>query len=216
MLEELKKMSGKIDWGKTAIVAMIMISSVIVFGELQENRRHSDQLYSALQDTVRVYQDRYGKQVSEIAQIRTEKPQVFLNIKSNDEEVRRLQAEVAKYKNQLSSGGSVTNFSSSTHIETALDAKGEATDGKWYKIRATSGQANIDVLNRYTVAVVEEHGKALVKVTNDNPFSRQDTVRTYAPLPKITKRWGIGPYAGVDATGKFSAGAAVSWHLFEW
>jgi len=218
----------KIDWFKTAILVFGVLFVLSWWSGRQQDKTDTAQLINALEDTVKVNIDKYGDKVSQISQIRTDRPQTFLTIKSNDAEIQRLQEEVKKYKNQIKNG-SVTVFNSSVAVDTTLSIvhrydgaiAASAGDGEWYKIsnvinKDGTGRTSLSVRNEYTVALVEEKGRAVVKVKNKNPYSTEGEIRTYAPLPKDQKRWGVGPYAGVDATGKVSAGAAVSWHLFEW
>jgi len=212
-----------IDWVKTvALIAIVLFALSWQQGRRQD-KTDTAQLINALRDTVKVSIDKYGDKVSQISQIRTDKPQTFLTIKSGDAEIQRLQAEVKKYKSQIKQNGSVTVFSSSVAVDTTFAASvkpdgsviGQAGD-EWYSVRVGDGRVKLGVKNRYTVALVEEDGQGVVKIKNENPHSTEGEIRTYTPLPKQTKRWGAGPYAGIDATGKFSAGAAVSWHLIEW
>jgi hypothetical protein len=212
-----------IDWFKTVILVLIVLFVLSWWQGRQQDKADTAQLINALQDTVKVSIDKYGDKVSQIAQIRTDKPQTFLTIKSGDAEIQRLQAEVKKYKSQIKQNGSVTVFSSSVAVDTTFattikpdgSVSGQAMD-EWYSVQVNSGRVKLGVKNSYTVALVEEGGQGVVKIKNENPYSTEGEIRTYAPLPKQTKRWGVGPFAGIDATGKISAGAAVSWHLMEW
>lgn len=90
------------------------------------------------------------------------------------------------------------------------------TGDEWYSVKVGNGRVRLGVKNRYTVALVEEKGVGVVKIKNENPYSTEGEIRTYAPLPKQTKGLGVGPYVGYDAARGVSAGVAVSWHLFEW
>ncbi|NTU49365.1 MAG: hypothetical protein HGA87_00460 [Desulfobulbaceae bacterium] len=216
------------DWTATLLLFAALGLVYAFWQDTRRTQRDTAQLINALQDTVRVSVDKYGDKVSQISTIRTEKPQVFLNIKSNDAELKRLQEEVAKYKALIGQNGSVTNFLTDTRITAALD-KSVSPEGvttyssgdEWYnvnhEINATGASvAKIEIKNEYTVAIGEEHGQGVVKIKNRNPYSTESEIRTYTPLPEIHKRWGVGPYVGVDAARGLSAGAAVSWHLITW
>ena len=212
-----------IDWFKSVILVLIVLFAWSWWSDRQQNKTDTAQLINALQDTVKVSIDKYGDKVSQINQIRTDKPQAFLTIKSGDAEIQRLQAEVKKYKSQIKQNGSVTVFSSSVAIDTTFAASvnpdgsvsGQAGD-EWYSVRVNSGRVKLGVKNRYTVALVEEMGVGVVKIKNENPYSTEGEIRTYTPLQKQSKRWGAGPYIGYDALRGVSAGAAVSWHLLDW
>ena len=212
-----------IDWFKTVAYPLAFLFGWSLWSGRQQDKQDTAQLINALQDTVKVSIDKYGDKVSQISQIRTEKPQTFLTIKSGDAEIQRLQAEVKKYKSQIKQNGSVTVFSSSVAVDTTFAASvkpdgsvtGQAGD-EWYSVQVGDGRVKLGVKNRYTVALVEEKGVGVVKIKNENPYSTEGEIRTYTPLPKQTKRWGVGPYVGYDALRGISAGAAVSWHLLEW
>lgn len=212
-----------IDWFKTVVLILIVIFGLSWWQGRQQDKNDTAQLINALQDTVRVHVDKYGDKVSQISQIRTDRPQTFLTIKSGDAEIQRLQEEVKKYKGQIKQNGSVTVFSSSVAVDTTFAATVQPdgsvsgkTGDEWYSVQVNSGRVKLGVKNRYIVALVEEDGQGVVKIKNENPYSTEGEIRTYAPLPKQTKRWGVGPYVGYDALRGVSAGAAVSWHLFEW
>lgn len=178
-----------------------------------QNQTKNDllQFTNAMQDTVRVSVDKYGDKVAQISQLRTENPKVFLNIKSNDADIIRLQEEVKKYKNQIKEGSSVTVFDSSTKIDTTLAVNynkdgtvtANASDNKWYSIKNTIipdgvSTTSLEVKNEYTVAVVEEKGQSVVKIKNKNPYSTEGEIRTYANLPKQDKKVSLGVGVGYD------------------
>lgn len=203
ILEFLKKI--KIEY--------ILIALIFFYLNSKQDQTKSDllQFTNSLQDSVSVKMDKYGDKVSEISQIRTENPNVFLNIKSNSEDILRLQEEVKKYKNQLKDNSSITVFDSSTKVDTTLavsynnDGSVSATssDGKWYSIKNTivpDGQSRttLEVKNEYTVAVVEENNQSVVKIKNKNPYSTEGEIRTYANLPKQDKKISIGVGIGYD------------------
>lgn len=212
-----------INWLKTVVYSLAFLFGWSLWSGRQQDKTDTAQLINALQDTVKVSIDKYGDKVSQISQIRTDKPRTFLTIKSGDAEIQRLQAEVKKYKSQIKQNSSITVFSSSVAVDTTFTASVKPdgtvtgrTGDEWYSVQVGDGRVKLGVKNRYTVALVEEKGVGVVKIKNENPYSTEGEIRTYAPLPKQTKRWGVGPYVGYDALKGISAGAAVSWHLFEW
>lgn len=222
LTEQVKKLS----LFEIIIIILGLILAWNYFTGKAATQNNASQLVNALQDTVTTHKDKFGDTVSQISPIRTEKPQVFLTIKSNDAEIQKLQAEVQKYKNQINDNGSITVFNSSTHVDTTLsitqqpDGSLTGTAGdKWYSINTkmspTGGKAILDVKNEYTVAVVEEGGKGVVKIINKNPYSREGEIRTFATLPKERKRWGVGPYIGYDSQKNISAGLALQWSLLQ-
>lgn len=213
MIIKLLELLGKIK--VSSILPYVLI--VCTFWYLESGKRQSKedliQFASALQDSVKVSTDKYGDKIAEISQIKTETPKVFLNLKTNDADIKRLQEEVAKYKNQIKDQGSVTVFNSSVKIDTTLTTKitdtaieANATDGKWYSIKNTIvpdgvSKTSLAVKNDYTVAIVEEGGKSVVKVKNKNPYATEGEIRTYANLPKTDKKINLGIGLGYDMNG---------------
>lgn len=209
-MTQLLQFLGKIKLG--TILPYIMVGLVFWYMQSEKNQNREDliQFATALQDSVKVTTDKYGDKVAEISQIKTQSPNVFLNIKTNDADILRLQEEVKKYKDQIKDQGSVTVFNSSVKVDTTLavtvkDDRIEASssDGQWYSIKNTIVPGGISttslaVKNDYTVAVVEEDGKNVVKVKNKNPYATEGEIRTYANLPKQDKKISLGVGVGYD------------------
>ena len=212
------------------IKGIAIVAFVASFIHSNQKTNETLEMVNALQDTVKVYTDEYGDKITEISQIRTSDPKVFVNVKTDDKRVQELQAEVDKYKSQLEQGGSVTQFESSTHINTPLilsttedgKIKGTASDSTWYQLETTFDpiskqvESDVKIKNDYTVAIVEDDGQVVVKIKNRNPYSTEGEVRTYAKLPKDEKKWGIGPFVGYDPIKGSTIGVGISYHIFEW
>jgi hypothetical protein len=213
------------------VIMALMAGGMWWHGEQRhaEDMRRQTEFFGAVMDSTRHIIE-HGQRVAETSQIRTSDPKVFLTMKSDDPRVQALQREVALYRRELAThGGSVTTFTSSTKIDTTVvvsrDALGgvsmAASDGKWFKMSAAAGgdgngTMKAEIRNDYTVAIVEEKGRGLVKIKNRNPYSVEDSVKVYATLPKVQKRWGIGPYAGYDVARGASAGIAVTYQFIQW
>jgi hypothetical protein len=73
---------------------------------------------NALQDTMTTYYNKDGMQVAKISAIETEKASMFLDIKSKDAVIIKLQEEVKKNKNRIGKSGSVTVITNTTEINT--------------------------------------------------------------------------------------------------
>lgn len=210
MQNQLLNLLGKIKLG--ALLPYIIIGCAFWYltNQKSESDKHMIELVNAMQDTVKVHVDKYGDKVYQISQIRTTDPKVFLNLKTNDAEIKRLQEEVAKYKNQLNNGGSVTIFNSSVKVDTTLTTTvmeggvmASASDGEWYSVDnfiVPDGKSttSLKVKNDYTVAIVEEGGKSVVKIKNKNPYATEGEIRTYANLPKEGKKVSVGVGFGYD------------------
>lgn len=72
---------------------------------------------NALSDTMTSYRTKDGVQVSKINLIQTEKAQQFLEIKSKDAIIIKLQEEVKKNKRRLGNTGSVTVITNTTDVQ---------------------------------------------------------------------------------------------------
>lgn len=201
ILEILKKI--KIEY------VLILLVFLYLTGKQEQTKNDLLQFTNSLQDSITVKMDKYGDRVSEISQIRTSDPKVFLNLNTNNPEIQKLQEEVKKYKNQLDNGGSVTVFSSSVKVDTTLVVEQKedgivtsASDGEWYSVKnyivGDQGRTSLAIKNDYTVAVVEEDGKSVVKIKNKNPYATEGEIRTYANLPKQDKKISIGVGIGYD------------------
>lgn len=185
------------------------------YGRQQDDAK-TQRLINALQDRQRDTVRKDGARVSEISQISTT-PKVFLSVKSNDEQIQRLQAEVERYRSELRKGGSVTTITGEMHVDTTATADGVATDGKWYAARVANGRAVIDVKSDLTAALVTRDGKPVLEVTEKNPYFTHQ-IRTFSVDNGAVKsrRWGLGPYVGYDASKGVSVGVAASYHLINW
>jgi hypothetical protein len=201
ILEILKKI--KIEY------VLILLVFFYLNGKQDQTKNDLLQFTNSLQDSITVKMDKYGDRVSEISQIRTSDPKVFLNLNTNNPEIQKLQEEVKKYKNQLDNGGSVTVFTSSVKVDTTLVVEQKedgivtsATDGEWYSVKnyivGDQGRTSLAIKNDYTIAVVEEDGKSVVKIKNKNPYATEGEIRTYANLPKQDKKISIGVGIGYD------------------
>lgn len=212
-----------------AILPYVLIGLIFLHFQSNDSQDREEllQFAAALQDSVKVNVDKYGDKVSEISQIRTSNPNVFLNLKSNDADIQKLQEEVRKYRNELKESGSITVFNSSTKVDTTLAVnikedriEANATDGQWYNIQNTivpggTSRTSVAIKNDYTVAVVEEDGKNVVKIKNKNPYSMEGEIRTYANLPKDEKKISFGVGLGYDPLeGKIKPEVQIHYKLF--
>ena len=79
------------------------------------------------------------------------------------------------------------------------------------------------VKNEYSLVVgLEPQGflglgvaKPFGEVTNKNPYSTVKTLKTYNVTYPKPKRFGVGPYIGIDVTGKASGGLSVNYDLIQ-
>lgn len=140
----------------------------------------------------------------------------FIKIKTQDEQIKALQQEVAKYKKQLGKKGSITVVQGTNKIDTVyLVLKNDLThwrDSIKNKYIDWKYSVDLDKDNLATIKFsllttedlvivnkVQSNGwfkkdTFVTEVVNKNPYSQKVDVSTYrvnTPVP--VKHWGIGP-----------------------
>jgi hypothetical protein len=100
-------------------VAIAVILFIVVAQQCVSNRnkaKENENLIEALNDTIVIWRDKDSLSNSKIQTLKTEKVKDFLKIKSKDKQITDLQDVVKKYQSELKNGGSVTNFTSVTNV----------------------------------------------------------------------------------------------------
>lgn len=188
--------------------------------EIQRN------LVTALNSEAEVWKDKDSILHAKIQIIETESVKEFLAIKSMDNNIKALQAEVKKFQKYLKNGGSVTQVSSTTSVDTTLTSVVIPKDT--IKVKDTikifpeyrrkfnlqnyvigSIVANKDTIhlqvrvkNDYSIIIGEENkgpfrrGKPFAEVVNNNPYSDLLNIKTYQVKSYTRKRFSIGPVVG--------------------
>jgi len=103
--------------GITIIVILILLN-IRSCKNTQDTKRDYVNTINALQDTMTTYYNKDGMQVAKISLIETEKASMFLDIKSKDAVIIKLQEEVKKNKNRIGKSGSVTVITNTTELNT--------------------------------------------------------------------------------------------------
>jgi len=187
----------------TANIPLLMI--VLVVGTVsymtylwfhERSLRANDQLKytNALVAQERVYKNKWNQEVHERDQIRAAELKDFLKVE--DKRFARLQQELKRYKPQMKGeGSSVSVFNDSTGItETMLLVKqGEkltarSAPNKWYTILSEqtrdSVKTHVSMYHEFTTAIVEEDGKTVFKVSDNNPNSNISESYSYQDAKK--------------------------------
>lgn len=189
------------------------------------------QLINALTDTLRTQKLNDSTQQATISALRLSSVKDFLDIKTKDTQIVRLQGLVDQYKNKLIAGGSATLITSTTDINTngQSDVKpkdtvykdnyvyiypeytSHLTDGKWYTADITANRdtstLRLSIVNDYDVVIGADKGQWFADVINHNKYSTTTAVRTYSVSgpPIKTSRWGVSGqvgYGGVIVNGR--------------
>lgn len=192
--------------------------------------KEKDNIILALGDTVKIVRHKDSSSTATIASIRTENVKTFLKLQTKDSQIINLQNQVAKYKNRLEAGSSVTEG----YVETIADLNKKTpptivlTDtvrskdtvylyptysdsmvNKWISLYSTmskdSSHYKIQVNNDFSAIVGIEKKKPFVEVNLDNPYSKVKRLRTYQVSLPRPKRWGVGPNASWGINGQLQS-----------
>jgi PHD/YefM family antitoxin component YafN of YafNO toxin-antitoxin module len=202
----------QVQWQKTIPFILVLIVFFYFQNQRHEDMRMMENLIIAIQDTTKHKIDSEGKPYAEQLQIRTNNPEVVIRYKTDDYETKRLQRELELYKKKLNEGSGITTFSTGINISTDLDVKHEA-DGsiitskkdEWFSIEnkfESTGKASskLSVKNEYVIAQIEEDGKDVVIVKNNNPYDRTGEVRSFLKTKGNDKKVSLGLGLGWEPT----------------
>ena len=222
----------KIEWIVIIILITIIIFSIRSCNNYKTKNTENSNLVSSLNDTIKTWKDRNNLSHSKIEVIETSNPKDFIELKSKDEEVQKLQQLVKTYKNKLSKQGSATIFETTTEIKDIVPTKVDSIVypkdglivkkpvynssfnlGGWVvgttKATEDSTQINLKVRNEYSVIIGEESQgwfrpkKPFVEIINQNPYSETKSLRTYQVQTPKQKLFGIGPIVGYGVSTDF-------------
>ena len=215
----------KIDLKTKLIIASVILILFLLMFSINRSKKVSqtEQRYEALTDTLVSLRDENNHHIAKIKTIE-DKLKNFLKLKSNDDEIKKLQEEVKKYKKQLNNKGSATVISITTKIDTLVITKlkidtiklkdtittvtsyNSEFNNKWIDFKVNSSydstDVNITIRNEYAVIIGEE-SRGLFKravpvaiVSNKNPYSEIQQLRTFEVKVKKPGRFSIGPIVG--------------------
>lgn len=186
-----------------------------------------DGLLTSMNDTLKVWKDKDGLNHGSIGVITTTDPKDFINLPTNDPEIKRLQAEVEKYRKQIKNRGSVTTVTSNTSadikVPTVVVQQPQDPNFPIYRskfdldgwiygtveARKDSTLISPRIRNEYTVVIGQEKQgflglgkpKPFVEVVNKNPYTETTQLRTYQVDDTRRKsHWNFGLYGGYGAT----------------
>lgn len=120
MLEKLKK-----HW-KIAVILVLAALGGFFFWQNQNNLNKldtSNSIIKGLNDSVKVYKDKQGREHAEIGVIEVTDPKDFLILENLKGENKKLQDLVKEYKKKLKEGSSVTYVESETKTDVTVPTK---------------------------------------------------------------------------------------------
>lgn len=222
------------------ILSVIFFSGLIItITDILFKRGYNDnRSYINLEDSITYYRDKYNNLYSKTSVIETDNERLFLQIKSKDSTILRLQNLVSKYKKEISKGGSVTIIKDSIYVykekditlskDTIVFSQSVLLDSvkdKW--IDATFGfnmgksLFRASVVNDYEIIIGRDSKtkKSFVEVKNNNPYARVNTLKTYRKTLPNDKKFGLGFYVGCglnsDIKIRPSIGISLNYNIIE-
>lgn len=100
------------------IIVILLLLNLKSCKNTQDTKKDYVNTINALQDTMTTYRTKDGVQVAKISLIETERAIQFLEIKSKDAVIVKLQEEVKKNEKRLGKSGSVTVITNTTEVKT--------------------------------------------------------------------------------------------------
>ena len=192
---------------------------------------------SALQDTIKVWKDKDGKNHAKISVLEYESTKHFLDLDTKKGEIWELQQLVKEYKKKLKNKGSVTIITDETVYEeekkkipdkafrglSIFDTISNNYVWSSFGFKNDSSYFKLKVYNKYSLIIAEESqgwfkpNKTYVEVINDNPYTETKGVRTFLVSQK-PKKWGLGPNVSLGYNGEFKPyiGFGVQYNLMQW
>lgn len=152
--------------------------------------------YSALNDTLLIYQNKYGQEVAKIQIIETQRIKDFLKMKSQDSTILKLQ-KLVKEKNPQSA--LIINTITELHDTIQIYKTDTSIDfnfvDSWINLRGEIKDSLIfDLLVKNEYNIVYKKGYA--ELTNLNPYSSTSSFRVYERVER-KKSFGIGANLGL-------------------
>lgn len=199
------------------LIVIAALIAVIFFLRSCNGDGEMKDLYEAAQDSLVQYRNENGEQVSKIALMTAESERAFLQMKTSDSTILKLQDQVREYKGKLiaatriitvtgSEGNTVTTITKFDTIENVVYPQYETTwQDKWQKgyIHATKDSIyrEIKLFNEFAINIGFERQGFLkrrigtVSVVNLNPYTETTELRSFH-LDKQKRIFSIGLIAG--------------------
>lgn len=198
----------------------VYLSTIFFNPKAKEN----ENLIQSLNSELVVWKDKDSINHTKIQVIETYRVKDFIELKSKDSVVRDLQKTVEIYKKKLKEKGSVTNIHTTTDIGASSSTQVVLIDSVYPEYRSSfnlkdwvvgktiankdSTTINFSIKNNYSVVIGQDSNgwfkkpTPFVEVTNDNPYTKIKTLRTYQVTTPRIKRIVIGPGISYGLDGK--------------
>lgn len=203
----------------TIIIGLIGVIILLLWFHGCEAKNFKEQIsmLEAANDTLVKKRNEDGSQKATIQLLQADKVKDLLKLKSNDETIKQLQAEVKANKRKIQDGGSVTIFTTTTSYSavanTSVEPNGDSCNpiylsskrDEWVKWSTIANSINttldLKVTNAYSVIIGREKVgfmkyKPIVEVVNKNPYSDITSLRAFE-IKETKRRWTIGVQATI-------------------
>lgn len=204
-------------------LSVILLLLVVVFFSVRSCSNNKSKggealnLNDAIQDTLVSYRNENKELVSKIKAFELEKTKDFIELKTNDSIIKKLQREVERYKKVIGEGNTVTIFETVTKFDTLIEyvylddtITFEYCD-EWVDFTGVGNSSLLDfsltIKEDFTFSVLGKPGDMYVELVNKNPYSDTRYLRSYIKSNKVKKQkigvgFCIGPSVGYDLIGK--------------
>lgn len=189
--------------------------------ELEYKLQETSNLLASSQDTLKYYKSEDGLNKARISTLETSKLETILQLQAKDKDIQWLQSVISQNKKDLKKpGDGVIVIQGETKFDTTyvpVPVEGEwgkkvitrGFNNEWINysttIRVDSTTTSIGVNNKYSLVLgTDKEGKRFADITNYNPYSTTNVLRTYQITDNVHKRpkkWGIGFSAGYAFNG---------------
>jgi len=207
------------------VLFIIILLLVLALASTCSKIDEKDNFISALNSELIIFKDKNNLNHSKIELLQAVKTSSFLELKTKDEEIKKLQLLVKQYKSELKNQGSLTNFISETRIDTLVKTdtiyynennqpiyKSNFNLDKWVAGSVISSfddvRLNLKITNEYSVIIGEENRsifsfkkkKPFVEVINHNPYSQTTNLRAFKVTDNRAKKPHFGFFFGYGAS----------------
>lgn len=207
------------------VLLLALIVALLWFHSCKTNKLNQEiALSKAASDTLIKKRNSDGSQTATIELMQADNIEMFLDLKSKDSIIKKLQDEVRKNKSKIRDGGSITivdsetTYSSTTTSTVSFNPgdscnpiySSSSMDSTWikYSIRASKDSTlfKLKVKNRYSILIGREKigfmkYRPIVEVTNQNPYTDTKSLRAFEVKDTRPKqRISLGIQAGYGIT----------------
>jgi hypothetical protein len=206
------------------IFGLIAIALGVYCLRLINERKFQQSISENFDKELQIWRDDSGRQVAKIEFLEFNSLKTLREFETTNTELIELKKIVEQYRKKLKKGGSVTLVKGKTVIETVIKEvqgsrdsiypvyTGDVNLGKWIYGNVVANKDSITlgltVVNEYDVIFGRDKtgflglgkSKPFVQVTNYNPYSEINTIKTFNVERNKPRRFGLGVTAGYGIT----------------